>query len=314
MASKFIRRSRFIGDDRNVVPIYLDITAGAVSPGDFIGKTNPTAGITSAAGAYPLSDLTDSGTLLQNQQAARDRFVGIAQAPAAAAANILMPTAVSGVFDVPCLSGTYEVGYLVGMCGTTAGVANGGNDGVSASTVQRVTDLSAAIGRVIKRGTTITTVRIEILSRLTDRVTDDTFVADTISENTATNGVVADGVRLKDGIVWTPQGAPDAQSGTSFTITAARMLGKLITSTNAAAVTATVDTGTAMDTAITSIVGTDAAFDWSIINLGSASGACTVTAASGHTLVGNMVVAISTTGRFRTRRTAANTWITYRLS
>jgi hypothetical protein len=38
-----------------------------------------------------------------------------------------------------------------------------------------------------------------------------------------------------------------------------------------------------------------------------------VTADSGHTLVGSGVVAANTSGRFLTRRTAANTWITYRL-
>ena len=41
--------------------------------------------------------------------------------------------------------------------------------------------------------------------------------------------------------------------------------------------------------------------------------AFTVTAATGHTIVGAAAVANSTSGRFRTRKTAANTFVTYRI-
>jgi hypothetical protein len=56
----------------------------------------------------------------------------------------------------------------------------------------------------------------------------------------------------------------------------------------------------------------DEAFDWSVINTGGAN-AFTVTAATGHTLVGNAVVALSSTGRFRTRKTASDTFVSYRV-
>jgi hypothetical protein len=40
----------------------------------------------------------------------------------------------------------------------------------------------------------------------------------------------------------------------------------------------------------------------------------TVTAAAtGHTVVGNMAVAAATSGRFLTRKTAANTFVSYRI-
>ena len=42
-------------------------------------------------------------------------------------------------------------------------------------------------------------------------------------------------------------------------------------------------------------------------------GAVTITAGTAHTYVGNTVIAISTTGSFRTRKTAANTYVTYRI-
>lgn len=93
-------------------------------------------------------------------------------------------------------------------------------------------------------------------------------------------------------------------------LTIALCLGGIVTSTTAAAVAGTLDTGTVCDAALSLAVGD--CFDWSVINTG-ASNAFTVTAATGHTIVGAAVVALSTSGRFRTVKTAANTMVTYRL-
>lgn len=95
------------------------------------------------------------------------------------------------------------------------------------------------------------------------------------------------------------------------TLTAALIMGGIVTSSTAAAVTATLDTGTVMDAAAAFAVGD--AFDWSAINTGGTN-AFTVTAATGHTIVGTAAVAANTTGRFRTVKTAANTFVTYRIS
>jgi hypothetical protein len=54
-------------------------------------------------------------------------------------------------------------------------------------------------------------------------------------------------------------------------------------------------------------------FDWSIINTGTSSGAVTLLAGTAHTIVGAAVVAIGTSAGFRTRKTAANTYVTYRI-
>lgn len=93
-------------------------------------------------------------------------------------------------------------------------------------------------------------------------------------------------------------------------LTATAMLNGLVTSTTAAAVAGTVPTGTVLDLA--SEFAVNDSFDFSIIVTGA--NAFTVTAAAGHTLVGAAVVATATTGRFRTRKTAANTFVTYRMS
>ncbi len=105
------------------------------------------------------------------------------------------------------------------------------------------------------------------------------------------------------------QGNPTTLNATG-TLTAAMLASGIVTSTTAAAVTATLDTGTIMDAALDMLI--NESFDWSVINTGGTN-AFTVTAATGHTVVGSGAVAALTSATFRTRKTAANTFITYRL-
>ena len=98
--------------------------------------------------------------------------------------------------------------------------------------------------------------------------------------------------------------------GTTWLLLAAASALALALTTTAAAVTATLDTGAVMDAALEMEVGES--FDWSAIATGA--NAFTVTAAaSGHTVVGAGAVATATSGTFRTRKTAADTFVTYRL-
>lgn len=111
-----------------------------------------------------------------------------------------------------------------------------------------------------------------------------------------------------------PQGAPTAYTGTAHTPTPAEMLGRLITSTSASAVTITMPTGAVMEAAL-SDMAVDSAFDWTVINTGSSSGAVTFApAATGHTIVGGLTLAISASATLRTRKTAAGTYVTYRIA
>lgn len=107
------------------------------------------------------------------------------------------------------------------------------------------------------------------------------------------------------------QGTPGVLNATGA-LTAAMMLSGIVTSTTAAAVAATIPTGAVMDTEVEGMqIGSS--FNWSVITTGA--NALTVTAAaSGHTVVGNMVVAAGKAGLFRTRKTAAATYVTYSLS
>lgn len=93
-------------------------------------------------------------------------------------------------------------------------------------------------------------------------------------------------------------------------LTAALILAGIVTSTTAAAVAGTLPTGTVMDQAGAFAIGDS--FDWSVVATGA--NAFTVTAAAGHTIVGTAVVATVTSGYFRTVKTAANTFVTYRMS
>lgn len=105
------------------------------------------------------------------------------------------------------------------------------------------------------------------------------------------------------------QGDPIAVNVTGA-VSALAIQGGIVTSTTAAAVAGTVPTGAVMDAAVQWAIGDSV--DWSVIATGA--NAFTVTAAAGHTIVGTAVVATLTSGLFRTRKTAADTFITYRLS
>ena len=104
------------------------------------------------------------------------------------------------------------------------------------------------------------------------------------------------------------QGTPGVLNATGA-LTAAMILSGIVTSTTAAGVAATVPTGTVMDAATEMAIGDS--FDWSAINTGG--NAFTVTAATGHTLVGAAATAAGTSGVYRTRKTAAATYVTYRI-
>jgi hypothetical protein len=113
------------------------------------------------------------------------------------------------------------------------------------------------------------------------------------------------------GVLSFTQPAP-AEIDATATLTAANIRGGIITSdTTAAAVDLTLPTGTDMDTAFSGAYVNQAVM-WSVINTGT--NAAELLAGTDHTIVGGAVVAAGTSGRFATRRTAANTWVVYRLS
>jgi len=103
------------------------------------------------------------------------------------------------------------------------------------------------------------------------------------------------------------QGTPLALA-TTGALTAAMISGGIVTSA-AAAVTATLPTGAVMDASLEMEIGES--FDWAVVKTGA--GAFTVTASSAHTVVGVAATAATSSGMYRTRKTAIATYVTYRI-
>jgi hypothetical protein len=113
--------------------------------------------------------------------------------------------------------------------------------------------------------------------------------------------------------IYQPTVTAISTTGTN-TLTIAQLLTEIITFTGTAIATFTLPTGTLMDGGVPTIVtaSTAIAFDWSVVN--TVAFAVTMAAGTTHTYVGNASVAANTSARFRSVRTAATTWVTYRLS
>jgi len=114
----------------------------------------------------------------------------------------------------------------------------------------------------------------------------------------------------RDGVIRYAQPDPVAVNATT-TLTVANLQAGLITSTTAAAVNMTLPTGTAVAGGF-AVNANGLTMEWSVINTGG--NAATILAATDHTIVGSAVVAAGTSGRFATRQTATNTFVTYRIS
>ncbi|CAB4121947.1 hypothetical protein UFOVP17_31 [uncultured Caudovirales phage] len=119
---------------------------------------------------------------------------------------------------------------------------------------------------------------------------------------------------VSTGDVYESTPTPTALTATG-TLTISQMLTNIVTVTSATAVGLTLPTGALTDAGILSgTLPVNGCFDWYIINLGSASGAVTMAAGTTHTYVGLTTIPISSQAAFRTRKTATNTFVTYRIS
>ena len=117
------------------------------------------------------------------------------------------------------------------------------------------------------------------------------------------------------------QVAPATMADTGL-LTAAQLLTGIIVSTPTAAAAYTLPTGALLDAALSSYMINNAAFDFSIINLSGTDGdIITLTASVGITIVGSPFVNANqwevsfyrNVGIFRCRKTAANTFVVYRI-
>jgi hypothetical protein len=115
------------------------------------------------------------------------------------------------------------------------------------------------------------------------------------------------------GTVYFAQGAPTAKSSAA-TLTIAELLTGIIDAGGGSGYQLTLPTGTNVEGGVVSGLANDSAFDWSIINRGG--GTVTVAGNTNHTFsnTGSASVAVASSGLFRTRKTATNTYTTYRIA
>lgn len=130
------------------------------------------------------------------------------------------------------------------------------------------------------------------------------------SNTTAITIDTGENVYVQAGVLWQYTPAPTTKS-TTATLTAAEVAtGILVTS--GTTYTVTLPAGSALDTQFSGVPAVNVGFDFSVIN--TASGTITVAVgATGMTSLGTLTVATGVSARFRLRRTAANTYILYRL-
>jgi len=107
-------------------------------------------------------------------------------------------------------------------------------------------------------------------------------------------------------VVWAP--AP-ASIGTTATLTNANIQGQIINTTGTS-YTVTMPLGTTLETLI-SWAAVNLGYDFTVIN--TASGTITMAVNTGVTSLGGLTIATGVSAQFRIRRTAANTFILYRL-
>lgn len=116
---------------------------------------------------------------------------------------------------------------------------------------------------------------------------------------------------ILDDELWVDAPAPTAKS-TTATLTAAELKTGII-STTGTSYTVTLPTGTAIDAGFSGIpANVDIGFDFSVVN--TASGTITIAVNTGVTSLGTLTIATATSAIFRLRRTAANTYVVYRLA
>jgi len=113
------------------------------------------------------------------------------------------------------------------------------------------------------------------------------------------------------GNIYFAQPTPTSKSAAG-TLTIAELLTGIIDTGAGSAFSLTLPTGTLVDAGVVAGLAVDNAFEWSLINRGG--GTVTVLAGTNHTISGSAAVGISSSGLFRTRKTATNTYVTYRVA
>lgn len=112
------------------------------------------------------------------------------------------------------------------------------------------------------------------------------------------------------GNVYFAQPTPTSKS-TAGTLTIAELLTGII-DCGGSTYNLSLPSGTSVDAGVVAGLAVDGAFEWSLVNRGG--GTVTVVTGINNTLSGSGAVPVSSSGLFRTRKTATNTYVTYRIA
>jgi hypothetical protein len=111
--------------------------------------------------ALPAAALEDQGTEAANQETFHDDFLGVAMQHSPAGSTDPVRVATSGVFEMDCASGTFDVGDLVGADENSGGTA------LENQVVAKVSTPNLAVGRCAKRvDPAATRVLVDIVSTI----------------------------------------------------------------------------------------------------------------------------------------------------
>lgn len=126
---------------------------------------------------------------------------------------------------------------------------------------------------------------------------------------------VGGGYQIGDGNInemqMTVQGDPSAPTATA-TLTVAQVLaGLIVANPSTSAASYTLPTVALLEASMTN-AKTNSAFEISLVNLGTSSGAVTILVGTGWTIVGNAVVAVTSSSKWLARKTGDGAWTLYR--
>jgi hypothetical protein len=152
-------------------PVMVTVaSAQVVTKGDIVGMDASLSGAGGATTINRAEDETWASTLAATQDNFAKYFLGIAAQSKRSTDTVpygnsnqglvaAIEVNTTGVYEGPCASATFEIGDLLGP-------AKASGNALLSQKLVKVTSEAEAIGRVVERGTSITSVKFQIISTL----------------------------------------------------------------------------------------------------------------------------------------------------
>ena len=293
----------------------IDITTVFSVASASVGGTGSGFSIPTIATQLPSNNLAiGDSSLYQNVTGQNNLAIGSGSMNRNTSGSYNLAIGVNALFVSP----TYDNNIAIGNSALNSSSGGGSNIGIGVSTLtNNGGSNNIALGTSAGVGLTSGSSNLFLghSAGSGESTTSNTlYISNTSTATPLLYGNFSSTTLVVNGNLFSTQPTVTAKTTTS-SLLYADLKTRIVTATSATALTLTLDTGTNMDTGFSYVThATTTSFDWSIINLGSAAGAVTMAGNTGHTIVGNTVVNISTSSLWRSARTGANTWVSYRLN